>query len=80
MSDLRAAEVPTMPMAGATSGAGAIGFGTDVTAEVERLRASILALAIVVDEVRTRLNGHIHGGAAPALPTAERAQTPFIPG
>ena len=46
MSDLRAAEVPAAPMGGATSGAGGIGFGTDVTAEVERLRASILALAI----------------------------------
>ena len=78
MSDLRAAEVPAAPMVGATSGASGIGFGTDVTAEVERLRASILALAIVVDEVRARLNGHVHGGAAPALSTAERATTPFI--
>ena len=80
MSDLRAAEVPTAQISGATSGAGGIGFGTDVTAEVERLRASILALAIVVDEVRSRLNGHSHGGATPALPPAERAHTPFIPG
>lgn len=80
MSDLRAAEVPTTQIGSATGGAGGIGFGTDVTAEVERLRASILALAVVVDELRTRLNGHAHGGAVPPLPAAERANTPFIPG
>ena len=80
MTDLRAAEVPAPQIGGSTNGAGGIGFGTDVTAEVERLRASILALAVVVDEVRARLNSHVHGGAVPTLPTAERASTPFIPG
>ena len=77
MSDLRAAEVPSS-LAG--TAAGGTGYGIDVTAEVERLRASVIALAIVIDEVRTRLNGHVHGGAVAALPPAERATTPFIPG
>jgi hypothetical protein len=79
MSDLRLAEVPPAPMGGVSSSAGGIGYGTEVSAEVERLRAAILALAIVVDEVRTRLNGHVHGGVVPAMPAAERATTPFIP-
>jgi hypothetical protein len=79
MTDLRAAQIPQSQASAVTGRGERIGFGTDVTAEVERLRASILALAIVVDEVRTRLNGHGHGGAVPPLPLAERATTPFIP-
>lgn len=80
MGDLRAAEVPAGTSGAAMGMAGDVGYGIDVVAEVGRLRASILALAVVVDEVRARLNGHVHGGAAPALPPGERATTPFIPG
>jgi hypothetical protein len=39
-----------------------------------------MALAVVVTEIQSRLNGHTHGGTTLVLPVAERATTPFIPG
>ncbi|NBP78424.1 MAG: hypothetical protein EBU62_13160 [Proteobacteria bacterium] len=79
MSDLRAAEVPG-GTGSAPNGPGATGYGIDLPAEVERLRATVMALAVVVTEIQSRLNAHTHGGATPVLPAGERATTPFIPG
>ncbi len=79
MSDLRAAEVPGGTGLAAT-GPGATGNGIDLPAEVERLRATVNALAVVVSEIQSRLNAHTHSGSTPVLPAGERATTPFIPG
>lgn len=58
-------------------GAAGTGAGVDALAELERVRSNLAALALVVEEIRSRLNGHTHLGAAPALPAAERAHTPY---
>lgn len=79
MGGLRAAEIPPSVVTATVGGAGAVGYGTDVLAEIERLRMSILGLAGVLEEVRTQLNNHTHNATVAALPTAERATTPYIP-
>lgn len=70
-------------------GAGGVGTGADVLAELERVRANLLALAEVVEELRGKYNGHTHGenaagayvqGAATAAPAVgQQAGTAYVP-
>ncbi|MBI3971722.1 MAG: hypothetical protein HY332_10580 [Chloroflexi bacterium] len=74
MSELRAA---TAGGGGgeASVGAGAVGTGVDVVAELERVRANQLTIAAVVEELRGKYNAHTHGGAVAAPLAGEQAQT-----
>ncbi|MGH2350221.1 MAG: hypothetical protein ACRDI2_09720 [Chloroflexota bacterium] len=77
MGDLRAAGAYGGP-GEAVAGAGAVGAGIDVAAELERIRSNLLALAAVLEAVRARYNAHTHNGAVAAPPLAEQAQTGYL--
>ena len=75
MPDLRPQSV-----AGGTdypAGPGATGAGVDVLAELERVRANLVALAERFEDLRTKYNGHTHGGALAAPPAGEQSQVAF---
>ena len=59
------------------AGAAATGAGIDVLAELERVRSNLGALAQVVEEIRTKLNAHAHGGTVAPLPGGEQAVTRY---
>jgi len=44
----------------AAYGSPGVGTGADVLMEVERIRANLLALAEVVEDLRAKYNGHGH--------------------
>ena len=48
-------------------------------AQLERVRSNLAALAQVVEEIRTKLNAHTHGGAVVPPPAGERATTTYTP-
>jgi len=62
---------------GELAGAAATGAGIDVLAALERVRSNLAALAQVVEEIRTKLNAHTHGGAVAAPPGGEQAATQY---
>ena len=64
---------------GELAGAAATGAGIDVLAALERVRSNLAALAQVVEEIRTKLNAHTHGGAVVPPPAGERATTTYTP-
>jgi len=53
------------------------GAGTDVLAELERVRSNLAALAQVVEDLRAKHNTHTHNGAVVAPPAAEQTQTAY---
>ena len=53
------------------------GAGTDVPAELERLRSNLAALAHVVEDLRTKHNSHTHNATVPTPPLAEQTTIPF---
>jgi hypothetical protein len=53
------------------------GNGTDVPAELERLRSNLAALAQVLEDLRTKHNTHTHSAAVPAPPAAEQTTIPY---
>ena len=53
------------------------GAGTDIPAELERLRSNLAALAQVVEDLRTKHNLHTHNTTVPAPPVAEQTTIPF---
>ena len=48
---------------GESFGSPGVGVGTDVMGELERIRSNLAALAQVVEDLRGKHNGHMHGGA-----------------
>ena len=58
-------------------GAPGVGAGTDILAELERIRSNLAALAEVVEGLRAKFSGHTHGGAVAAPPAGEQAQTGY---
>ena len=58
-------------------GAPGVGAGTDVLAELERIRSNLAALAEVVEDLRSKHNTHTHNGAVAAPPAAEQSVTPY---
>ena len=52
------------------------GAGTDVLAELERVRSNLAALAEVLVSLRARFNAHTHSAAVPAPPAAESTLDP----
>ena len=62
---------------GESFGSAGTGAGTDVLAEVERIRWNLAALAEVVEGIRGKLNGHTHGGVVGAPAAGEQAVVPF---
>lgn len=58
-------------------GAPGVGAGTDVLAELERIRSNLAALAQVVEEIRSTFNSHTHAAAVPAPPAGEQATTRY---
>ena len=54
-------------------GAPGVGGGTDVLAELERIRSNLAALAQVVEDLRAKHNGHTHNGGVGAPPAAEQS-------
>jgi hypothetical protein len=53
------------------------GLGTDVLAELERIRSNLAALAQVVEDLRTKHNGHTHGGVVAAPPVGEQTSVSY---
>ena len=58
-------------------GAPGVGAGTDVLAELERIRSNLAALAQVVEDVRGKLNAHTQGGAVGAPPAGEQSNVGY---
>ena len=54
-------------------GARGVGGGTDVMAELERVRSNLAALAEVVEGIRAKYNAHTHGGAVVAPAAGEQS-------
>jgi hypothetical protein len=76
MADLRAAG--DFGTAGESRvGTGAVGAGVDLVAELERVRSNLLALAAILEDLRTRYNAHTHGGSAPVPAAGEQSPTAF---
>jgi hypothetical protein len=76
MADLRAAGESGGP-GESTAGAGAVGTGVDVVAELERLRSNVVELARLFEDLRARYNGHTHDGAVGAPAPLEQTPTAF---
>jgi len=72
MSELRAAYAATGEAERDTLVGGAQ-LGYDVVGELERVRANLVALAQVVEQLRSAYNGHTHNGAVPAPPAGEQS-------
>ena len=70
-------------------GQSGVGTGVDVLMELERVRANLLALAEVVEELRGKYNAHTHGenaaeayaqNAVTAAPVVgQQAGTAYVP-
>ncbi len=58
-------------------GSPGVGIGTDVLAELERIRSNLAALAQVVEDLRAKHNTHTHNGAVAAPPVAEQSNTAY---
>jgi hypothetical protein len=58
-------------------GAPGVGTGTDVLAELERIRSNLAALAQVVEDLRTKHNTHTHNAAVAAPPAAEQSNVAY---
>jgi hypothetical protein len=58
-------------------GGAGTGLGVDLLGELERLRANLVALAERFEDLRTKHNGHAHGGAVAAPPAAEQSAVAF---
>ena len=68
----------TGPDSGADSfGSPGTGAGTDVTAELERLRSNLAALAQLLEDLRTKHNLHTHNTTVPTPPAAEQTAVPY---
>jgi hypothetical protein len=61
----------------ASFGSPGTGAGTDVHAELERLRSNLAALAQVVEDLRSKHNTHTHNAAVGAPPAAEQTTIPY---
>jgi hypothetical protein len=77
MADLRTSSDVGEVAAPENFGPAGTGAGVDVMGELERVRNNLLALVEVLEELRSRYNGHSHGGAVPAPPIGEQAQQAF---
>ena len=62
---------------GEAFGAPGTGLGTDVLAELERIRSNLVALAQVVEDVRAKHNTHTHAGAVAAPPAGEQGNVGY---
>jgi len=58
-------------------GSPGVGIGTDVLAELERIRSNLAALAQVLEDLRLKHNTHTHNAAVPAPPAAEQSTTAY---
>ena len=76
MGDLRAADAAGGP-GEAVVGAGAVGAGVDVVAELERVRSNLLALAAVIEDLRAKHNAHTHNAAVAPPPVGEQSTMAF---
>ena len=63
--------------AGSSFGSPGTGAGTDIPAELERLRSNLAALAEIVEDLRTKHNTHTHNATVAAPPAAEQTTVPF---
>ena len=70
-------QASSAPDQGDSFGSPGVGVGTDVLGELERIRSNLAALAQVVEDVRTKHNGHTHGGAVAAPPVGEQAAVAY---
>lgn len=79
MADLRAAAEGGLTGPGdAAFGPPGVGVGVDVLSELERIRGNLLALATIVEDLRTKYNAHTHNGAVAAPPAGEQSATAFV--
>jgi hypothetical protein len=76
MPDLRAA-AESGPEGTPAFGPAGAGTGVDVLAELERVRANLVALAERFEDLRTKYNAHTHNGGVAAPPAAEQSAVPF---
>jgi hypothetical protein len=53
-------------------------LGIDVVAELERVRSNLLAIALIVEDLRVKHNAHTHGGTVPAPPAGEQAVVGYV--
>lgn len=53
------------------------GAGTDVFAELERIRSNLAALAEILESLRTNHNTHTHNTTVPPPPAGEQTNVPF---
>ncbi len=60
-------------------GSPGVGTGADVLMELERIRANLLALAEVVEDLRAKHNAHTHNTTVVAPPPPEQSNVPYIP-
>ena len=74
MPVLQQSSDPTQPDSFGSPGTG---VGTDILAELERVRSNLAALAQVVEDLRAKHNGHTHGGAVAAPPVGEQSVVAF---
>jgi hypothetical protein len=61
----------------ASFGSPGTGAGTDIHAELERLRSNLTALAQVLEDLRAKHNAHTHGGAVAAPPAGEQSNVSY---
>ena len=65
------------PDTGESFGSPGTGLGTDVLAELERIRSNLAALAQVLEDLRTTHNTHTHGGSVTAPPAGEQTSVSY---
>ena len=74
MPILQSTSDETTPSSFGSPGTGA---GTDIPAELERLRSNLAALAQVVEDLRTKHNTHTHNTTVPAPPPGEQTNVSY---
>src|SRR5436309_2559659 len=77
MSELRAAGEAGGP-GESVAGAGAVGTGVDVVAEIERLRSNVVELARLFEDLRAKHNAHSHAGAVASPLGAGKRVVEFV--
>jgi hypothetical protein len=67
----------TSDSAPSSFGSPGTGSGTDVAAELERIRSNLAALAEVLESLRAKHNTHTHNATVPVPPANEQTTVAF---